>query len=148
MEWEKIVAVIQKDKLRDVEERLQDLRVNGISFTRGKGSGEYANYSSSDWSVPLAWLEIYCEAARANGIIRAIMDAAHTGSAGDGIVALIPVEKLYRYRIRRRTDRQLRKHGRLISFNHRSRWECCHTRSSIAVGSCLRISLRPVFYLN
>lgn len=43
-------------------------------------------------------LEIYCETSRANGIIQAIMDAAHTGSAGDGIVTLIPVEKLYRIR--------------------------------------------------
>jgi nitrogen regulatory protein P-II 1 len=45
-----------------------------------------------------ARLEIYCEASRANGIVQAIMGAAHTGSAGDGIVALIPVEKLYRIR--------------------------------------------------
>ena len=45
-----------------------------------------------------ARLEIYCEPSRADGIIHAIMNAAHTGSAGDGIVAMIPVEKLYRIR--------------------------------------------------
>ena len=39
MEWKKIVAIIRRDKLRDVEERLKDLRVNGISVTRGKGYG-------------------------------------------------------------------------------------------------------------
>ena len=98
MEWKKIVAIIRKDKLREVEERLKDLLVNGISVTRGKGYGEYANFFSSDWCVMHARLEIYCEASRADGIIQAIMDAAHTGSAGDGIVALIPVEKLNRIR--------------------------------------------------
>ena len=50
-----------------------------------------------------ARLEIYCEVSRANGIIQAIMDAAHTGSAGDGIVALIPVEKLYRIKSKTET---------------------------------------------
>jgi len=30
----------------------------------------------------------------------AIMDAAHLGMAGDGIVAILPVEKLYRIRTR------------------------------------------------
>jgi len=98
MEWKKIVAIIRGDRLQEVEERLKDLQVNGISVTRGKGYGEYANFFSSDWCVTHARLEIYCEASRANGIIRAIMDAAHTGSAGDGIVALIPVEQLYRIR--------------------------------------------------
>lgn len=98
MEWKKIVAIIREDKLQDVEERLKDLRVGGISATRGTGYGEYANLFTRDWCVTHARLEIYCEASRANGIIRAIMDAAHTGSAGDGIVALIPVEKLYRIR--------------------------------------------------
>jgi nitrogen regulatory protein P-II 1 len=44
MEWKKIVTIIRRDKLRDVEECLKDLRVNGISVTRGKGYGEYANF--------------------------------------------------------------------------------------------------------
>ena len=103
MEWKKIVAIIRRDKLRDVEECLKDLRVNGISVTRGKGYGEYANFFSPDWCVMHARLEIYCEVSRANGIIQAIMDAAHTGSAGDGIVALIPVEKLYRIKSKTET---------------------------------------------
>lgn len=98
MKWKKIVAIIRKDKLRDVEDRLKDLQVSGISVTRGKGYGEYANFFSSDWCVMHARLEIYCDASRADGIVQNIMDYAHTGLAGDGIVALIPVEKIYRIR--------------------------------------------------
>jgi len=98
MDWKKIVAIIRKDKLRVVEECLKDLRVGGISVTRGKGYGEYANFFSSDWCVMHARIEIYCKASRVDGIVQTIMDAAHTGSAGDGIVATIPVEKLYRIR--------------------------------------------------
>jgi len=98
MEWKKVVAIIRGNMLREVEESLKDLRVGGISVTRGAGYGEHANLSTRDWCVTHARLEIYCEPSRADGIIQAIMDAAHTGSAGDGIVALIPVEKLYKIR--------------------------------------------------
>ena len=98
MAWKKVVAIIRGDKLGDVEERLKDLRVDGISVTRGKGYGEYANFFSSDWYVTHARLEIYCKASWAEKISRAIMEAAHTGMEGDGIVAIIPVETLYRIR--------------------------------------------------
>jgi nitrogen regulatory protein P-II 1 len=46
--------------------------------------------------VTHARLELYCEASRANVIGQAIIDAAHTALAGDGIVVVIPVEKMYR----------------------------------------------------
>jgi len=98
MEWKKIVAIIRSDKLRDVQERLKDLRMVFINATFRKGYGEYANLFSPDWSMTYARLEIYCEATRAEEIVQAIMDTAHTGLAGDGIVVLIPVEKLYRIR--------------------------------------------------
>ena len=96
MEWKKVVAIIRSDKLREVEKRLKDLQVGGISVTRGAGYGEYANLLSQDWCVTHARLEIYCEASRADVIGQAIIDAAHTGLAGDGIVVVIPVERMYR----------------------------------------------------
>ena len=67
-------------------------------MTRGTGYGEYANLFSRDWCVTHARLEIYCKASRVEEIAQAIMDTAHTGAPGDGIVAIIPVERLYRIR--------------------------------------------------
>ncbi|MCR4281348.1 MAG: P-II family nitrogen regulator [Candidatus Kaiserbacteria bacterium] len=58
----------------------------------------YANLFSRDWCVTHARVEIYCEASRVEEIAQAVMDTAHTGAAGDGIVAIIPVEKMYRIR--------------------------------------------------
>ncbi|MDP2268598.1 MAG: P-II family nitrogen regulator [Deltaproteobacteria bacterium] len=100
MEWKKVVAIIRGDKLREVEERLKDLRVSGISVTPGTGYGEYANLFTRNWCVTHARLEIYCEASRVEEIAQAIMDTAHTGAAGDGMVAIIPVERMYRIRSR------------------------------------------------
>jgi nitrogen regulatory protein P-II 1 len=94
----KIVAIIRNESLEKVEGRLVDMRVKGISVTRVKGYGEYANFFNPDWMVTHSRLEIFAERARVEEITAAIMEAAHTGMEGDGIVAIIPVEKLYRIR--------------------------------------------------
>jgi nitrogen regulatory protein P-II 1 len=94
----KIVAIIRNEALEKVEGRLVDMRVKGISVTRVKGYGEYANFLNPDWMVTHSRLEIFAEQARVDEIVAAVMEAAHSGMEGDGIVAIIPVEKLYRIR--------------------------------------------------
>lgn len=98
MEWKMIIAIIRIDKLEAVEGCLKKINVRGISVTKGKGYGEYANFFTSDWYVTHARLEIYCEASRTDEIVHTIIDAAHSGVAGDGIVSVLPVEKIYRVR--------------------------------------------------
>ncbi len=98
MELKKIVAIIRSAELQKVEGRLVDMRVRGISVTKVKGFGEYANFFNPDWMVTHSRIEIFTEAARVDEIASAIMDVAHTGMEGDGIVAVLPVEKLYRVR--------------------------------------------------
>jgi nitrogen regulatory protein P-II 1 len=94
----KIVAIIRNEALEKVEDRLVDMRVKGISVTRVNGYGEYANFFNPSWMVTHSRLEIYAERARVDEITAAVMDVAHTGMEGDGIVAVIPVDKLYRIR--------------------------------------------------
>ncbi len=65
-----------------------------------KGYGEYADFFTRDWTVTHARLEIYCKAPRAGEVAKAIMHTAHTGLAGEGLVAVFPVEKIYRIRTR------------------------------------------------
>jgi nitrogen regulatory protein P-II 1 len=98
VEMRKIVAIIRNEALEKVEGRLVDMRVKGISVTKVNGYGEYANFFNPSWMVTHSRLEIYAEQARVGEIVAAIMEVAHTGMEGDGIVAVIPVEKLYRIR--------------------------------------------------
>lgn len=100
MDFRKVTAIIRGDKLEKVEQRLHELRVPGISVTRVKGYGEYANFYTNDWMTPHARVEIFISARRADEIAQAIMEAACSGAAGDGIVAVLPVEKLYKIRHR------------------------------------------------
>lgn len=94
----KIVAIIRNESLDKIEGKLVDMRERGISVTKVQGYGEYANYFNSSWMVTHSRIEIFTDESRADDIIAAIMDVAHTGMEGDGIVAVIPVERLYRIR--------------------------------------------------
>jgi len=98
MKYRKVTAIIRRDALQKVEQKLQQEGVQGISVTRVKGYGEYADFYAGDWMITYARIEIFTTEERAESIAQAIMETAHVGLSGDGIVAVLPVEKLYRIR--------------------------------------------------
>lgn len=94
----KVTAIIRCEVLEKVERRLRELGVPGISVTHVKGYGEYTNFYNPEGTTKHARVEIFTSAKRAEVIAQAIMDAAHSGVAGYGIIAVLPVEKIYRIR--------------------------------------------------
>ncbi len=100
MNYRKVTAIIRCEVLEKVESVLQAMGVEGISVTKIKGFGEYADFYSNDWMVKHSRIEIFTNEAQADPIAQAIMKSAHVGTTGDGIVAILPVEKLYRIRTR------------------------------------------------
>ena len=100
MEFRKITAIIRREKLEEVEEAMHRLGVPGLSVTKVKGYGDYANYFSRDWREVRSRIEIFIGAENAADVVNSILDAASTGLAGDGLVAVLPVEQIYRIRDR------------------------------------------------
>ena len=98
MDLVKLTAIIRNEKLDAVETVLQEMRVPGISVTKVKGYGEYANFYTRDWMLTHARVEIFTEAGKGEAIAEAIVKTACVGAPGDGIVAIIPVRKMYRIR--------------------------------------------------
>jgi nitrogen regulatory protein P-II 1 len=98
MEFKKINAIIRSRLLEDVEERLKKIGVKGLTVTRVKGYGEAKSIWSQDWLGTHARIEIFAEKSKAELIAAAIFEAAHTGGPGDGIVCILPVEKIFRIR--------------------------------------------------
>jgi nitrogen regulatory protein P-II 1 len=96
----KVTAFIRCEVLEKAERRLQELGVLGISVTSVKGCGEYTNFYSHEGMTTHARVEIFTSAKRAEAIAQAIMDTACSGQVGDGIVAVLPVNKVYRIRHR------------------------------------------------
>lgn len=102
MEFRKVTAIIQPSVLEKVEWKLQDIGVRGISVTKIKGYGEYANFYSRDWMVSVSHvkIEIFAEKTKIKAIVHAVLEAAHLGLPGDGMVAVSPVEQVFRIRTR------------------------------------------------
>lgn len=98
MELKKIVAIVRSSVLESVEKRLRESGVKGISVSPIKGYGEYANLYKADRMVTNVKIEIFTELSAVDAIVTAIMETAHLGIEGDGFVAVLPVEKLYRIR--------------------------------------------------
>ena len=95
-----VIAVVRADALEGVERGLIDVGVRGLTVIKVKGYGKHANFFTRDWLSEEAKIEIVAEDAKVEAIVNAIIDAAHTGDLGDGIVTVLPVEKFYRIRTR------------------------------------------------
>lgn len=98
MEIKQILAIVRTNLLAAVEDRLIQLGVPGIAVSRVKGFGEYANFLTSGSMSAHVRIEIFADAAQAPRIAEAIVEAAHTGLAGDGFVSVLSVESFYRIR--------------------------------------------------
>ena len=98
MEQREVNAIVRSEVLERVEKRLSELRVKGLNVTHVKGYGEYKNFFSRSWFVQYARIQIYTEKSRASEIAQAIIESGHTGAPGDGIVAILPVENIFRIR--------------------------------------------------
>jgi nitrogen regulatory protein P-II 1 len=95
----KVTAIIRCEVLDKVELRLRELGVHGYSVMQVKGCGEYTDFYSIDCMTTHARIEIFMSAKRAEDVASAIVDTAHTGLEGDGIVAVLPVNKVFRIRL-------------------------------------------------
>ena len=59
MEFRKINAIIRNTVLEKVETRLHQIGIKGITVSRVKGYGEYANFFTRDWLTTNARREIF-----------------------------------------------------------------------------------------
>lgn len=95
----KVSAIIRSSSLEAVEEKLQRANICGITVTPVKGYGDHKNFFAADWMKPFVKIEIFT--ARGRAVADAIVEAAHTGQPGDGIVAIERAEEIIRIRERR-----------------------------------------------
>ncbi|MEA3246782.1 MAG: P-II family nitrogen regulator [Gemmatimonadota bacterium] len=98
MTLRKVTAIVRSALIETVEQHLITAGVRGITVTRVKGFGEYSDFYSRDWLSEHMRIEMFLSADRVDAVCEAIMRAARTGSPGDGVIAVLPVEELYRIR--------------------------------------------------
>ncbi|WP_353568028.1 P-II family nitrogen regulator [Haloferula sargassicola] len=84
------------DEVVDALEQLQDPPAITVSDVRGMGHTERSE--SSERFIRRGRLEIVVPADQADEIVRVIVERAHTGRNGDGIVFVSDVERAVRVR--------------------------------------------------
>lgn len=98
MKLKKITAIVREGHAEKVEHLLRRIGVPGVSCSHVRGYGEYEDFYRGDPKVTHARFEIFAQEDQADEIVKTIMEAAHTGVSGDGIIAVLPVEHLYHIR--------------------------------------------------
>ena len=100
-----IMAVIKPFKLEEVREALTPLGIEGMTVSEVKGFGRQKGqteiYRGAEYNVefvPKVRLEIVTDNDRAERIVEAIRQSAHTGKIGDGKIFVYDVEQAVRIR--------------------------------------------------
>lgn len=104
MSFAKITAIVRPAAVPDIESLLHREGVPGMSIGHVKGYGDYADFYRNDWMVSHVRIEIFIAASMAEQIAEKIMEVAHTGLEGDGLVAVLPVSAIYHIRTKKRCE--------------------------------------------
>lgn len=91
----KISAYVQVDRLQAVEQRLLEMDVPGFSFFEVKGRGHYGNYYLKEGTTQHICIELFISDDKVKGVVDGIIDVAHTGVEGDGIISVEKIDALY-----------------------------------------------------
>ncbi|RAV29859.1 P-II family nitrogen regulator [Sinomicrobium soli] len=109
----KIEAIIRKSKFDDVKEALHQVGVNFFSYWDVTGLGNeqqghvYRGVTYSTADIQRRYLSIIVSDSFAEKAVEAILDAAATGTVGDGKIFVSPVEEAYRIRTRENGETSL-----------------------------------------
>lgn len=104
VEFRKVTMIVRASALQRVEEALRHVGVAGVTVSRVKGYGEYRNFFLRDSMTEHVRLEIFTHRLRVDAIVDATCHAASTGGKGDGIIAVLPVESIFRIRDHAKAD--------------------------------------------
>ncbi|WP_456407281.1 P-II family nitrogen regulator [Thiolapillus sp.] len=104
MSFAKITAIVRPAAVSAIEDLLHKQGIPGMSIGHVKGYGDYADFYRNDWMVSHVRIEIFIAETMAEQVAEKIMDVAHTGLEGDGLVAILPVSAVYHIRTKKRCE--------------------------------------------
>ncbi len=89
----KIEAIVRKEKFGEVYALLEKSGIGGMTVTEAKGFGHHRNGLKEKVKI-----EIYVDEFQIDKVVEMIRRVAKTGTTGDGKIAVLPLERLYRIR--------------------------------------------------
>lgn len=101
----KIEAIIKPFKLDEVKEALADLGILGMTISEvrgfGRQKGHKEQYRGTEYTIefiPKIKIEVVVSNEKADNAVKAIMNAARTGTIGDGKIFISNLEQSIRIR--------------------------------------------------
>lgn len=104
MIYNEITATVDVLAMKKVRLSLQKIGVPGISVFQVRGYGERKNFFRRGWMQQSNCVRVFAPEDQTDRIVNAIMDAAHSGMEGDGIIAVNPLSRFYNIRDKKRID--------------------------------------------
>ena len=89
----KIEAIVRKEKFDDVYKALEKSGIGGLTVTEAKGFGHHRNGLKEKIKI-----EVYADEFQVDKIVEAIRKSARTGTTGDGKIAVLELNNIYRIR--------------------------------------------------
>ena len=89
----KIEAIVRKEKFDDIHKVLADSGIGGMTISDVRGLGRHRSGLNEKVKI-----EIYCDEFQVDKIVSTIQKIAKTAVSGDGKIAILNLEKLYRIR--------------------------------------------------
>lgn len=111
MRYFKIHAYVRCHLREKVEQTLMTLGIEGFSFFRVKGMGEYADHFKRLSHVEHAEFEVFVPATDVDLVVEAVLQVAGTRGKGDGLIAVMPVDRVVRIRNREELTHTRRPHA-------------------------------------
>jgi nitrogen regulatory protein PII len=100
-----VTAIVRPFKLDEVKEGLRDVGINGMTVTESRGFGRQSGhtevYRGAEYLiefVPKVRIEVLIEDELVDQAVKAIIEAAQTGTIGDGKIWITDAAGVYRVR--------------------------------------------------
>lgn len=90
-----VLAIVRESRVKSIVSKLYNNSIPGVTISPVRGYGEHVNVYSTDITDENVRVEVFVADKYAEHVVKIIMEAAHTGLEGDGIVAVLPVSTIY-----------------------------------------------------
>ncbi len=97
-----ITAIVRTTCLEGIVRSLEEIGVKGMTITEVKGIGERVELFRP-YTIHKR-IELFVPYERVEEVSRIILEHAHTGLAGDGLIAVSPVDYIIKVRTRERIE--------------------------------------------
>lgn len=103
----KIDCIIRSEKLKDLTDALLGVGIGGMTVSEVRGFGIQRMRPETFLFVHKTKVEVYALDSQVNEILAVILKECRSGGAGDGKIAVMPMDNCIRIRTKEKMDKAI-----------------------------------------